>query len=193
MTGSQPEKNKNEAGHAHGLRAVVAPTVRVTTDTNTTRTSLTSCAVAVQQRLLPAGSRVGVDRGITAPRLGASWRPLHRRSIERGSTGRVQRDCTRITSCAAAAQRCARPWTAFASDAALGRTRREATEPPAPIQALRELTRTRKQLGREVTAHGQRIEKVLESADVKLAAVLRPLLGVPPPRRVRASTVRVTW
>src|SRR5262249_55049967 len=41
--------------------------------------------------------------------------------------------------------------------------------PPAPIQALRELTRTRKQLGREVTAHSQRIEKVLESADVKLA------------------------
>jgi transposase len=50
--------------------------------------------------------------------------------------------------------------------------------PPAPIQALRELTRTRKQLGPEVTAHSQRIEKVLESADVKLAAVLRPLLGV---------------
>jgi transposase len=50
--------------------------------------------------------------------------------------------------------------------------------PPAPIQALRELTRLRKQLGREVTAHSQRIEKVLESADVKLAAVLRPLLGV---------------
>lgn len=49
--------------------------------------------------------------------------------------------------------------------------------PPAPIQALRELPRTRKQLGREGTAHSQRIEKVLESADVKLAAVLRPLLG----------------
>ncbi len=50
--------------------------------------------------------------------------------------------------------------------------------PPAPIQALRELTRTRKPLGREVTAHSQRIEQVLESADVKLATVLRPLLGV---------------
>jgi transposase len=49
--------------------------------------------------------------------------------------------------------------------------------PPAPIQALRELTRTRKQLGREVTAHSQRIEKVLESADVKLATVLHPLLA----------------
>jgi transposase len=50
--------------------------------------------------------------------------------------------------------------------------------PPAPIQALRELTRTRKQLGRELSAHSQRIEKVLESADVKLATVLHPLLGV---------------
>jgi transposase len=50
--------------------------------------------------------------------------------------------------------------------------------PPAPIQALRELTRTRKQLVREITAHSQRIEKVLESADLKLATVLRPLLGV---------------
>jgi transposase len=50
--------------------------------------------------------------------------------------------------------------------------------PPTPIQALRELTRTRKQLGREVSDHSQRIEKVLESADVKLATVLHPLLGV---------------
>src|SRR5262249_27006984 len=50
--------------------------------------------------------------------------------------------------------------------------------PPASIQALRELTRTRKRLGREVTAHSQRIEEVLESADVKLATVLHPLLGV---------------
>src|SRR5262245_36571848 len=46
--------------------------------------------------------------------------------------------------------------------------------PPPPIQALRELARTRKQLGGEVTAHRQRIEKVLESADVKLATVLPP-------------------
>jgi len=50
--------------------------------------------------------------------------------------------------------------------------------PPPAIQALRELTRTRKQLVREVTAHSQRIEKVLESGDCKLGAVLRPLLGV---------------
>src|SRR5262249_32706695 len=50
--------------------------------------------------------------------------------------------------------------------------------PPAPIQALRELTRTRKQLGRGVTAHSQRIEKVWERPLVKPAAGRRPLLGV---------------
>ncbi len=50
--------------------------------------------------------------------------------------------------------------------------------PPAPIQELRDLTRTRKQLVREVTAHTQRIHKLLESANVKLASVLTDVLGV---------------
>jgi transposase len=58
--------------------------------------------------------------------------------------------------------------------------------PPPPIQALRELTRTRKQLVREMTMHSQRIEKVLESGDVKLGAVLRPLLGTSGQAIVRA-------
>jgi transposase len=58
--------------------------------------------------------------------------------------------------------------------------------PPPPIQALRELTRTRKQLVRELTMHSQRIEKVLESGDVKLGAVLRPLLGTSGEAIVRA-------
>jgi len=49
--------------------------------------------------------------------------------------------------------------------------------PPQPIQDLRELTRTRKQLVREVVEHTQRIGKVLESANVKLAAVVSQLLG----------------
>jgi transposase len=35
--------------------------------------------------------------------------------------------------------------------------------PTEPIQALRELMQARKQLGREVTVHSQRIEKVLSS------------------------------
>lgn len=64
--------------------------------------------------------------------------------------------------------------------------------PPPPIQALRELTRTRKQLVREVTMHSQRIEKVLESGDVKLGAVLRPLLGTSGQAIVRALADGVT-
>lgn len=49
--------------------------------------------------------------------------------------------------------------------------------PPAAQQALRELTRTRKQLVRESTAHTQRIHKLLESANVKLGSVLTDVLG----------------
>jgi transposase len=49
--------------------------------------------------------------------------------------------------------------------------------PPQPIQDLRALTRTRKQLVREVVEHTQRIGKVLESANVKLASVVSHLLG----------------
>ena len=41
--------------------------------------------------------------------------------------------------------------------------------PPGPIQELRDLTRTRKQLMREIVQHKQRIQKVLEDANVKLA------------------------
>ncbi len=50
--------------------------------------------------------------------------------------------------------------------------------PPAPIQELRDLTRTRKQLSRERNQHVQRLQKVLEDANVKLASVLSDLLGV---------------
>ena len=49
--------------------------------------------------------------------------------------------------------------------------------PPAAQQALRELTRTRKQLVRETTAHTQRIHKLLESGNVKLGSVLTDVLG----------------
>lgn len=49
--------------------------------------------------------------------------------------------------------------------------------PPREIQDLRELTRTRRQLVREVVEHTQRIGKVLESANVKLASVVSHLLG----------------
>jgi transposase len=49
--------------------------------------------------------------------------------------------------------------------------------PPAPIQALRDLTRTRKQLVREITRHTQRIQKTLEDANVKLTEVISDILG----------------
>jgi transposase len=49
--------------------------------------------------------------------------------------------------------------------------------PPGPIQELRDLTRTRKQLIREATQHKQRIQKVLEDANVKLAAVVSDISG----------------
>lgn len=49
--------------------------------------------------------------------------------------------------------------------------------PPEPIQELRDLTRTRKQLVRERSQHVQRIQKVLEDANLKLASVLSDLLG----------------
>jgi len=40
--------------------------------------------------------------------------------------------------------------------------------PPTPIQELRDLTRTRKQLVREISQHSLRIQKVLEDAKVSL-------------------------
>jgi transposase len=50
--------------------------------------------------------------------------------------------------------------------------------PPAPIHALRDLTRTRKPLVREVAQHTLRLQKTLEDANVKLTAVLSDILGV---------------
>ncbi|MXY78179.1 MAG: IS110 family transposase [Chloroflexi bacterium] len=50
--------------------------------------------------------------------------------------------------------------------------------PPAPIQALRDLTRTRKQLVGEIARHAQRLQKTLEDANVKLTRVVTDILGV---------------
>jgi transposase len=49
--------------------------------------------------------------------------------------------------------------------------------PPAAIQELRDLTRTRKQLVREISQHSLRIQKVLEDANLKLSSVLSDVLG----------------
>jgi transposase len=55
--------------------------------------------------------------------------------------------------------------------------------PPPAIQELRDLTRTRKQLTREIVQHAQRIQAVLEEANVKLASVISNVLG-PSGRRI---------
>jgi len=47
----------------------------------------------------------------------------------------------------------------------------------APIQELRDLSRTRKQLVREVSQHSSRIQKLLEDANLKLGSVLSNVLG----------------
>ena len=49
--------------------------------------------------------------------------------------------------------------------------------PPTAVQELRVLTRTRKQFVRERSAHVQRIEKVLEDANLKLGVVLTDIMG----------------
>jgi transposase len=49
--------------------------------------------------------------------------------------------------------------------------------PPVSIRELRDLTRTRKQLVRQKAQHVQRIQKVLEDANLKLTGVLTDILG----------------
>lgn len=49
--------------------------------------------------------------------------------------------------------------------------------PPALIQELRDLTRTRKQLVREISQHTLRIQKVLEDANIKVGSVLSSVVG----------------
>lgn len=50
--------------------------------------------------------------------------------------------------------------------------------PPTPVQELRDLTRTRKQLVREVAQHTQRIQKTFEDANIKLTGIISNILGV---------------
>ncbi len=49
--------------------------------------------------------------------------------------------------------------------------------PPAAIQELRDLTRTRKQLVREIARHTQRIQKTLEDTNIKLTEAISDILG----------------
>lgn len=58
--------------------------------------------------------------------------------------------------------------------------------PPQPIQELRDLTRTRKQFGREIVRHTQRIQAVLEEANIKLSSVITDILGASGRRMLKA-------
>jgi len=49
--------------------------------------------------------------------------------------------------------------------------------PPPAIQELRDLTRTRRQLTREIVQHVQRIQAVLEEANIKLCSVITDIMG----------------
>ena len=50
--------------------------------------------------------------------------------------------------------------------------------PPPEIGELRELTRTRKQFGREIARHTLRIQKILDIANLKLTGTISEILGV---------------
>jgi transposase len=50
--------------------------------------------------------------------------------------------------------------------------------PPGPIQELRDLTRTRRQLVHEVARHVLRIQKTLEDANLKITQVMSDIVGV---------------
>lgn len=60
--------------------------------------------------------------------------------------------------------------------------------PPTPIHELRDLTRTRKQLTREIVQRVQRIQAVLEEANVKLSSVISDILG-PSGRRILRAII----
>jgi transposase len=49
--------------------------------------------------------------------------------------------------------------------------------PPAPVQDLRALTRTRKQLVRERASHVQRVDKILQDANLKLGSVITDIIS----------------
>jgi|RhiMethySRZTD1v2_1073278.scaffolds.fasta_scaffold253432_1 transposase len=50
--------------------------------------------------------------------------------------------------------------------------------PPTPVLELRDLTRTRKQLVREISQHTLRIQRVLEDANLKITGLISDLLGL---------------
>jgi transposase len=64
--------------------------------------------------------------------------------------------------------------------------------PPPAIQELRDLTRTKKQLTREIVQHAQRMQAVLEQANIKLCSVITDILGVSGRRILKAMVAGET-
>jgi transposase len=64
--------------------------------------------------------------------------------------------------------------------------------PPAPIHELRDLTRTRTQLTREVAQHVQRIQKTLEDANIKLVSVISDIVAMSGRRILKAMIASET-
>jgi transposase len=64
--------------------------------------------------------------------------------------------------------------------------------PPTPVQEMRDLTRTRKQLVREVAQHSLRLQKTLEDANIKLSSYVTDILGVSGRAILEAITQGVT-
>lgn len=64
--------------------------------------------------------------------------------------------------------------------------------PPLPIDQLRELTRTRRHLLQERVQHNHRIQKTLESANIRLPSILSEILGVSGMRIIHALIEGVT-
>jgi transposase len=54
---------------------------------------------------------------------------------------------------------------------------RSSLVPPPPVQELRDLTRTRKQFMREISRHTQRVQKILQDANIKLTETISDIRG----------------
>lgn len=65
------------------------------------------------------------------------------------------------------------------STPSFGRRNRQSDRHPARLAYLqRDLTRTRKQLVREISQHTLRIQRVLEDANLKLTSVISDVMGM---------------
>ncbi len=64
--------------------------------------------------------------------------------------------------------------------------------PPVHIQEVRDLTRTRTQLAREIAQHIQRIQKTLEDANIKLTSMISDIMGMSGRRILKAMTAGET-